>query len=106
MHKDWQEIAHMSVDAGLCWVGDPCYVLGDDASSKVTDWIDFCNKLHKEEDYSQPLGEGVGVAVSTGYGDGSYPVSIMIDPHSERVMAIRVDFIQEEQEEQEEEEDE
>jgi len=89
----WEKIGEMSVDAGLCWVGDPCYILGDDATNRVTDWDDFCSKLHKEGNHSQPLGRGTGIAINTGYGDGSYPVSIKTDSHSGRVMAIRIDFI-------------
>jgi len=85
------------VDAGLIWIGDPCYVLGDDASHKVTDWTDFCNKmntprLEEGEGVSAPLGKGVGLAISTGYGDGCYPVHV--EHNSEgRVSKVTITFI-------------
>jgi len=101
---DWTQIGEISVDAGLCWVGDPCYVLGDDATSRVKDWNDFCDILnngasklgrrHDDDGYSEPLGLGVGFAIHTGYGDGSYPVEVKTD--GGRIAAIRIEFIPEE----------
>ena len=89
-------IGHMSVDAGLCWVGDPCYVMGSDASHAVAEWDDFCDTLTEkkqyENGYAEPLGEGVGFAISTGYGDGSYPV--YIERENGRVSSITVDFME------------
>lgn len=74
-----EKIGEVWVDTGLIWVGDPCYVLGDYTSSRVKHWSDFCNLLFNNEDYednnySTPLGEGIGMAVQTLYGDGLYPV--------------------------------
>ena len=43
-----KHLGHISVDAGLCWIGDPCYVLPSDADK------------------------------NPGYGDGSYPVTATI----------------------------
>jgi len=108
--EEWIHIGDISVDAGLCWVGDPCYVLGDDASSRVKDWISFCDALnvqqdmdgrnHNEDGFSEPLGSGVGFALQTGYGDGSYPVEILRS--GGRVSGIRILFINDEVEEEEE----
>jgi len=96
-------IGHIGVDAGLCWIGDPCYVMGDDASRRVHDWGDFCKKLHNHpSQYSAPLGEGTGLAVNTGYGDGSYPVYIEIEEcgnWGDRVKSITVEFLEDEVEE-------
>ena len=90
-----ERVGSIHVDAGLCWVGDPCYVLGDNASSKVTDWGEFCGKLHGGgETHSNPLGEGTGIAISTGYGDGEYPVYIRKNSEG-RVAEIRIVFIKE-----------
>jgi len=103
-------IGHMSVDAGLCWVGDPCYVLGDDASNRVHSWSEFCSSLYKgggHEHYSAPLGDGIGFAINTGFGDGSYPVYIETSDDGawgERVKSITIEFIGEEEEEEENEE--
>jgi len=99
----------MSVDAGLCWVGDPCYVLGDDASSRVHDWMDFCEKISDMKNHAAPLGEGVGFAIHTGYGDGSYPVYIETSDEGswgERVSRITIEFLGEEEEDEEEEDEE
>ena len=99
-----KKIGHMSVDAGLCWVGDPCYVLGDDASSRVHDWDKFCGLLadggEQYEHWSAPLGEGTGFAINTGFGDGSYPVYIETSDEGswgERVKSITIEFINEEE---------
>jgi len=85
-------LGHIGVDAGLCWLGDPCYVMGDGASSRVRSWKEFCGKLHRKERSSEPLGEGVGVAVSTGYGDGWYPVYGELNSEG-RVAKVEVVFI-------------
>ena len=96
-------IGNMSVDAGLCWVGDPCYVLGDEASSRVHDWDEFCERLDSNnKNWSAPLGEGTGFAVHTGFGDGSYPVYIETSDEGswgERVKSITIEFISDEEEE-------
>ncbi len=90
-----QQIGTIGVDAGLCWVGDPCYVLGDDASSRVTDWMEFCGKLDHNKTHNEPLGSGTGLAISTGYGDGEYPVFIETNGEG-RVSAIRIEFMEDE----------
>ena len=65
------------VDAGIIWIGDPCYIMGDDASNRVTNWFDFCDKISGQGlGASEPLGPGVGICTSTAYGDGAYPVHI------------------------------
>jgi len=86
------------VDAGLIWIGDPCYVMGDNATNRVTDWMDFCDKLHTHEGVSTPLGHGVGVAVSSGYGDGAYPVEIEFNDEG-RPSKVTITFIETEDEE-------
>ena len=91
-----EQIGTIFVDAGLCWVGDPCYVMGDDASSRVKDWMaDFCDKLDFNKNHNAPLGDGTGFAISTGYGDGEYPVFIERG-HEGRVSAIRIEFMEDE----------
>jgi len=91
----WRIIGKIGVDAGLCWIGDPCYVMGRDASSAVNQWSDFCDKLdaagHDERGFSTPLGKGTGVAVLTGYGDGVYPVAARFNCEG-RPVEIRVLF--------------
>ena len=96
----------IGVDAGLCWLGDPCYILH--AENPPVDignsWGDFCDKLdaknHHGRGYTQfnydgPNGTaknpGLGVLVSTGWGDGCYPVYATIDEDG-RVASVTVDF--------------
>ncbi len=87
---------YVYVDAGCIWIGDPCYVMGDDASSRVKDWVgDFCNKLDNNVSVQQPLGEGTGMCINSGYGDGRYPVTVEYDSHSGRPASVTVTFIEE-----------
>jgi hypothetical protein len=92
-------VGHIGVDAGLCWIGDPCYILHKDKGDKPAaigkDWGDFCDTLGKDyptlKSYNYDMGhEGLGVCVSTGYGDGCYPVFATIK--NGRVAKVTVDF--------------
>ena len=86
---------YVYVDAGCIWIGDPCYVMGDDASFRVNNWItDFCDKLDNDKSINKPLGEGVGLCIDSGYGDGRYPVEIERDSHSGRVKSVTITFIE------------
>ncbi len=88
--NNWKKAGEVGVDAGLIWVGDPCYVLGDDSTHRVTDWLKFCDILDHNKNVNEPLGERVGLAISSGYGDGRYPV--YIKEEDGRVKAIRIEF--------------
>jgi hypothetical protein len=100
----WATVGNIGVDAGLCWIGDPCYVLfkktEKDGLPKALGktWGEFCNKLG--EDYPTARAfhydaghSGLGVCVSTGDGDGSYPVMVRYDQG--RVAEVKVVFIPE-----------
>lgn len=89
---EWEKIGTVGVDAGMIWVGDPCYVLGRDSSHGPKNWQEFCSKTDAHQDYSEPLGKGIGFAISSGYGDGSYAVYIRRSRES-RVSAVKVVFI-------------
>lgn len=100
--KDWEQVGLIGVDAGLCWVGDPCYCVTPDASEHPANtWDEFCNKL-SEMGVSEPAYQfnykmghpGLGVCVSTGWGDGTYPVLIRRDGTG-KVAEVRVVFIDE-----------
>ena len=80
----WREVGEIGVDAGMCWIGDPCYILhrqGDNPKDIGENWDDFCNKMSANDtwpaskQFNYDAGHaGLGVVVTTGYGDGVYPV--------------------------------
>ena len=116
----WEHVGQIGVDAGLCMVGDPSYVLhrgkevGDTKGCPVSPlspefgrhWHDFCDKVASRVHGDQlfdfkgtPLppgfaqvGNGFAVVTSTGFGDGVYPVYVRKDVEG-RVEAVKVIFI-------------
>lgn len=98
-----EQIGEIGVDAGLCWLGDPCYILHPANMPKELgkDWEDFCHRLHKKEErgtsqFNYDKGHsGLGVCVSTGYGDGCYPVYVTRGEDG-RIASVTVEFIEEE----------
>lgn len=100
--SNWEKAGVIGVDAGLCWIGDPCYIL-DDRSERPSDigktWVEFCDRLSGREDKCVAQWKhaddypGLGVTVGTGHGDGCYQVYVRRDG-SGRVMAVMVDFEQ------------
>ena len=85
--KRWKKVGTFDVDAGLCWIGDPCYIIGnDELDYPYLNWNDFCNELFKKdkkgvaewkhnETYTS-TSCGKGLTIQTGYGDGEYPVYV------------------------------
>jgi len=90
----WKLVGHFGVDSGLCWIGDPGYILHTDESKESIgkDWPDFCNKLERDvTKFPFNMGhEGLGVCVSTGWGDGYYPVYARFE--GGRIMQLYIDF--------------
>lgn len=108
---DWELAGHFGVDAGIVWIGDPCYILHKEKEKLPDtlgkDWGDFCNKLGDEITtfgYRPDHPEGLGVVVQTGYGDGLYPVYVHRDDGV--IAAIFIDFTGIFRDHEEEEEDE
>ena len=102
--KPWEPAGVIGVDAGMCWIGDPCYCATPDANEHpAPTWGQFCGNLRDldrdgyQQFYFSRGHEGLGVAVSTGYGDGCYPVSIRRTEDG-RVAGVRVDFVGEDDE--------
>lgn len=95
-------IGHIGVDAGLCWLGDPCYVLPKDATDKIgRDWGKFCDEFSKKK--KQGCAEfNSGVCVQTGWGDGYYPVYATFS-NDGRVSSVTVDFMGEDEDDDEDE---
>jgi len=117
-------VGRVAVDAGLMWVGDPCYVIGkvgdsDEERSKVESWNQawygkdgsFCDTLERmdaeraEDDparntvYPFEPGQKVatGIAVSSGWGDGVYPV--YVEYEGRRVKSVTVEFMEDDEDE-------
>ena len=129
-------VGYVDVDAGIVQIGDPCYTLRKDydenSGARYDDLIDHLGDPTTDE-YSRgssdrcvaPEGysgawmpyrsdmrgephEGAGVVVSSGFGDGGYPVTVEFysryhpDPMMRgRVKSVRVDFISDYDEEDE-----
>jgi len=90
---------YFSVDSGQAMVGDPCY-LDDWDTNKHDEW----NLEGKSGDYSYhgasaitidktygELGHAKAVVFSTGYGDGLYPVYVVLNG-DDRVSKVIIDF--------------
>lgn len=96
-YDGWERVGEIGVDAGLCWVGDPCYILHKTKATTPKgigkNWGDFCDLLEdKATQFNYDRGHaGLGVCVSTGYGDGTYPVFIKRN-HEGRVAEVKVVF--------------
>jgi hypothetical protein len=89
--KNFEKVGSFGVDAGLCWIGDPCYCVTPDASSHpAKTWPEFCDMLEKKEKNGIAQWES-GISASTGYGDGEYNVyAHFLDG---RVSALFIDFM-------------
>jgi hypothetical protein len=94
-------IGEIGVDAGLCWIGDPCYILHKEQPPKAIgdSWEEFCDILNADDQYPTckqftfDLGHaGLGMVVSTGYGDGTYPVYAEFNEEG-RIAKVWVEFI-------------
>ena len=83
------------VDAGCIWVGDPCYIMGDTATSRVHDWQTFCATLDDTKQVQSPLGNGMGLMINSGYGDGAYPVEVEYNREG-RPSKVTITFIDDE----------
>jgi len=90
-------IGYIGVDAGIVWIGDPCYIMHKDKPYKSIgkDWGDFCDKLGDSyvKSFNYDMGhEGLGVCTSTKHGDGHYPVIGFFEPGAQRPSCVMVDF--------------
>ena len=107
LHEDTQFLPEISVDSGMIWIGDPCYIMGltpvavlKTPAERV--WDKFCDAIHKiretasdgfsmHPELAEPLGEGVGIAIDTG-GDGGYTVKPTYNEVTGKVVSITIDF--------------
>lgn len=109
--EKWTKVGQIGVDAGLCWVGDPCYIIHPHNGTPKDlgkDWSEFCDRLERGEkhqgkaqkgavQFNYDMGHaGLGVAVNTGFGDGVYDVFVRYSNEGSwgrRVAELKVVFI-------------
>jgi hypothetical protein len=115
-------VGRVGVDAGMVMVGDPCYLdkYGKESSDGF-EWVESevdAQKTKQKYDYSYSgacaatlgdnlageLGRADAVAVSSGYGDGVYPVYAHYN-HEGRIERLEVVFSGEDDEDVEEDSD-
>jgi hypothetical protein len=96
--KDLEYVGTVDVDSGLTWIGDPCYIIHkkkkDIPRTLGKNWEEFCSKLRPEYTpfgHSKINTEGLGMAIQSGYGDGTYPVYVRRDDEGV-IIEIRVRF--------------
>jgi len=76
MKSKWEKAGAVSVDSGMIWIGDPCYVVSKDAIKPFPSWDKFCAEHTKKEKNGAANFDYTGVAVHSGYGDGIYEVFV------------------------------
>jgi len=99
-------IGRIAVDAGVVYIGDPCYLYSDiiDGGGLGETWEDVCDKLFKDEGPFTVIpfnggSEGQGVISSTHWGDGVYPVYAEMDTERNTPKRIIIEFDEEEENE-------
>jgi len=111
------KVGEVGVDAGMVMVGDPCYLntYGKESTDGF-EWVESevdAQKSTKKFDYSYSgacaatlgedsageLGRASAVAVSSGYGDGVYPVYATYN-HEGRITKLEVVFVAEDDEDE------
>ena len=96
-------IGSVGVDAGLVWIGDPCYIMHKETPPIAIgeNWNEFVDTLVNADgsflnakSYTFDMGhEGLGVCTSTYHGDGVYPVVGFYESEEDtRPKAVIIDF--------------
>lgn len=94
MWNDREQIGEIGVDAGIVWIGDPCYIIHQKPDKEFgKDWLGFVDKLD-----GQVTKFRLGLCVSTPDGDGTFPVFVERDDRG-RVSKIIIDFDSRDEEE-------
>ena len=98
-----KKIGVIGVDAGLCWIGDPCYFIKDKRNGIIPDrdpelnvnWLEFLHLFGENKQYTQfnyQKGHpGLGVCVHSGDGDGTYPVYAKFRKDG-RIKSVTIEF--------------
>ena len=94
-------IGEIDIDSGLCWIGDPCYIIHTEDKAKTLgkNWNEFCSFLIDpiSTQFNYEAGHsGLGICTATGFGDGSYPVYAKIVKYKEfgwRIKKVWIRYI-------------
>jgi hypothetical protein len=58
---EWEKVGTADVDAGLCWIGDPCYIIKDKDEQRPKEfgknWDDFCDTFYEKSGYHKEQSE-------------------------------------------------
>ena len=81
------QIGEVGVDSGQLFIGDPCYL----KEVSMDDLYTECSKVTLSKQRGGVISLTDGVAVSTGFGDGVYPVFAEIC--NGRVVKVWIEFI-------------
>lgn len=109
MPRQWEKVGVVGVDAGIVWLGDPCYILHRDEKDVPhkemgKDWGEFCANLDEKEgennnvaQFNYDMGHpGLGICLRTGYGDGLYEVFVKrVSKKDQTVAEVKIVFIEE-----------
>lgn len=109
MKAEMVKVGCIDVDSGMCWVGDPCYILhkGDEANHIIgNNWEEFCSIISTDMKYGVASfkwnsgNDGFGVCVNTGWGDGTYPVYARYEDGVIAELSIKFDTSHQEEEDE------
>lgn len=94
--EKWEQAGFCGVDAGLIWIGDPCYIIGQDATEQPAEsWSDFCKQIENmgaSQQFKYKHGhDGLGVCIGDFGGDGCYSVYVKKDSNG-RVLEAKIVF--------------
>lgn len=86
-NDDWEKVGTCGVDAGLIWIGDPCYVVAQDSTHVFKSWDKFCKQHDKLNKKGVAVFDVTGIALQTADGDGEYPVYVKRDSNGSIIEA-------------------
>jgi hypothetical protein len=105
----WEIAGEVAVDAGMLWIGDPCYVFFRPAPADFgANWKGFVQRVFERERNGSmgvaqfrrhPREEGyvadwdaLGCTVATGFGDGVYTLEVRRH-ETGRIAELRIKFL-------------
>lgn len=84
---EWQLIGHSDVDSGQIAIVDPCYVMSE------KDYDELLNEDMSDGTREIIHGFASGMVVSSGHGDGTYPVYVKKDKDG-TILEAKIVFVE------------